>query len=71
MNSTERKALQKFFNTFREGAFTRDKNGKPVSANCWQECVDIWLMTYETDPKKYFKIDDETGLYIMPDYSEL
>ena len=72
LNSQERKALVKFFNTFQKGVFISSKDGNPIPANCWQECVDIWIKTYRPeDPTRYFEVDEETGLYIMPDYSEI
>ena len=70
LNSKERKALVTFFNTYRKGAYISGKDGNPIPANCWQECVDRWIQN-NYDSEKYFKIDEETGLYVMPDYSEI
>ena len=67
LTNSEKKALVAFFNTFRDGAYTRKANGKVVPCNCWQECVDIWIATYSD---KLF-IRDEDGDIIMPDYTTL
>ena len=70
LNSHERKALIKFFNTFRKGAYISDKDGNPISCNCWEEAVDRWIQQND-GAEKYFEVDEETGRFIMPDYSKL
>lgn len=69
LTEPEKKALIEFFNTFRKSAATLDKNGNLIPCNCWQECVDVWLATYD-DSKKLFKRDNNR-MVIMPDYTKL
>ncbi|MCM1328148.1 MAG: KOW motif domain-containing protein [Ruminococcus sp.] len=71
LNEEEKRDLQRFFETFRKGAYTKGADGKPVPCSCWQECVDVWLETYDTDVEKYFDIDKKTETLIMPDYTQL
>lgn len=70
LNSKERKNLVKFFSTEMPDVYGRDKNEKFYQRTCWEECVRHWI---DENPgsEKYFDIDEETGRFIMPDYSEL
>nr|WP_300892883.1 hypothetical protein [uncultured Acetatifactor sp.] len=70
LNSKERKALVKFFSTEIPNRFAKDKKGNLYPITCWEECVQHWI---DENPgsEKYFEVDEETGLYSMPDYSEL
>lgn len=70
LNSHERKALSKFFDTEIPNRFAKDKNGNLYAVTCWQECVQHW-MDENPGSEKYFEINEETGLYTMPDYSKL
>ena len=67
LNAAEKEELIKFLNTFRKGAFTSDKDDNPIPCNCWQECVDTWINTYDD---RLFK-RDEDGMVLMPDYNDL
>lgn len=68
LNSREKKDLIKFFETQRD-VFIKDKNGELFQLTCWYEAVRIWINAYGNADA--FDVDEETGLYIMPDYTKL
>lgn len=72
LNSKERKALVKFFNTYENGVYTTDKNGNPVPANCYQHALDVYIRAHDVPDNIIDKLErDENGLFVMPNYIEL
>ena len=70
LNTHERKALQEFFNTKIPNSYGKDKNGNFYQKTCWQACVEHWI-DENSGSERYFEVDENTGLYIMPDYTKL
>lgn len=69
LTPNETNALVEFFNTFRDGAYISGEDGKITRCNCWRECVEIWISTYDL-PKELFQYDGD-GEFLMPNYSEI
>lgn len=70
LNSDERKALVAYFKTEIPDEYGKDKNGNIYQRTCWEGCVKHWI---DENPgsEENFKVDKETGRFVMPDYSEL
>lgn len=73
LSSKERKALVAFFNTKVPEIYGKDKNDNVYQLTCWQYAVRIWDDSYgeKYGMKQYFEVDEETGLYKMPDFSNI